>query len=167
MPKQHPPGFVITIVGTEMNNNGRSCEEHHTCGEVLCLDSVVRLRLEKFLQDGREKDALAVYWVTDGVDRCRVGFIPRYALREKHKYDGVLAQITTLYNKCEDKMAKAFSKRNYGACKATIIDSSDNAIMNNPLICYEANKKAVEKRKEIEKENQSNKEEKKAKTSAK
>ena len=31
----HPTGEIVEIVGINSNTNGRSCEEHHTCGCVL------------------------------------------------------------------------------------------------------------------------------------
>ena len=55
----HPSGIVVEIVGTEMSCQGRSCEEHDICGEVLKEDIVVRLR----------KGGSAASWV--GLDvRC-------------------------------------------------------------------------------------------------
>jgi len=60
------------------------------CGDLLEEDSVVRLRKERILvpnflagkgRKKREVTAITVNWVTDSVDRCRVGFLPRaYAL---------------------------------------------------------------------------------------
>ena len=44
----HPSGIVIEIVGTEMSCQGRSCEEHENCNEVLKEDAVVRLRKIQF-----------------------------------------------------------------------------------------------------------------------
>ena len=38
----HPSPIVLYIVGTEANDRGRSCEEHHHCGEVLEEDMVAR-----------------------------------------------------------------------------------------------------------------------------
>ena len=40
----HPSGVVVGIVGTERGDQGRSCEEHLNCGEVMAEDVVVRLR---------------------------------------------------------------------------------------------------------------------------
>ena len=71
--KAHPPGIVVEIVGTLMGDRGRSCEEHSVCGSVLEEDMVVRLRKVQILVDGMEETAIACYWVTDGIDRCRVG----------------------------------------------------------------------------------------------
>ena len=71
----HPPGIVVEIVGTLMGDRGRSCEEHTVCGSVLEEKMVVRLRKVQVLVDGHEETAIAWYWVTDGIDRCRVGFL--------------------------------------------------------------------------------------------
>jgi hypothetical protein len=40
----HPTGVVVEIAGTEMDDRGRSCEEHRNCGEVMGEDVAVRLR---------------------------------------------------------------------------------------------------------------------------
>lgn len=40
----HPCGEVVEVVGVACGDRGRSCEEHHVCGRVLELDSVVRIR---------------------------------------------------------------------------------------------------------------------------
>ena len=38
----HPSGIVVEIVGTEMSCQGRSCEEHEICGEVLKEEVAIR-----------------------------------------------------------------------------------------------------------------------------
>jgi hypothetical protein len=74
---------VLEIVGTAKADRGRRCEEHSCCGKVLEEDVVVRLRREQILVPNRlgkgyrEEMAYTVNWVTDGQDRCRVGFLPR------------------------------------------------------------------------------------------
>ncbi len=73
----HPPGIIVEIVGTEANDQGRSCEEHPiNCGKVLKPDVVVRLRKVQLMDKGREETAIAAIWGTDGMDPCRVGFLP-------------------------------------------------------------------------------------------
>ena len=89
----HPSGIVVEIVGTEMSCQGRSCEEHENCGEVLKEDVVVRLRKIQLMVEGKEETAIAAIWVTDGIDRCRVGFVPRHMVRHAARYDGALAQV--------------------------------------------------------------------------
>ena len=96
----HPSGILVDIVGIESPDRGRSCEEHTVCGAVLELDTVVRFRAEQIDVDGEEQTALAVYWVTDGIDRCRVGFLRRHLLKHKKDYDGKLAQIVEYKGLC-------------------------------------------------------------------
>ncbi len=75
----HPPGIVVEIVGTEAGNRGRTCKEHTiNCGKVLEENVVVRLWKVQVVVNGREETAIAAVWVTDGIDRCRVGFLKRH-----------------------------------------------------------------------------------------
>ena len=45
---------------------------------------------------GAEETAVAAYWVTDGIDRCRVGFLPRHLIRRAQFYDGKLVQVVAM-----------------------------------------------------------------------
>ena len=75
----HPPGIIVEIVGTEASDRGCTCKEHTVnCGKVLEEDVVVRLRKVQVVVDGKEETAIAAVWVTDGIDRCRVGFLKRH-----------------------------------------------------------------------------------------
>ena len=79
----HPTGIVVDIVGTgaPASNNGRSCPpDHNVCGSILGVDiMVVRIRSSVSIQkNGKEELALAVYYVSDSVDLCRVGFVPKH-----------------------------------------------------------------------------------------
>ena len=102
----HPTGVSIEIVGIESNSNGRSCEEHDCCGIVLDNDVVVRFRRVQIQVDGMEETAIAAFWVTDGVDRCRVGFLPRYQLKHWQQYEGRLAQIIDMYRDSDSPAKK-------------------------------------------------------------
>ena len=79
----HPAGVVVDIVGINASSNGRSCAEHKICGSVLKLDSLVRFREVQIIVKGKEEIALVVYWVTDGVDCCHGGFLPRHMVKYK------------------------------------------------------------------------------------
>jgi hypothetical protein len=122
----HPSGIVIEIVGTEMSCQGRSCEEHDICGEVLKEDIVVRLRKIQLMVQGKEETAIAAIWVTDGIDRCRVGFVPRHMVRHAARYDRALAQVTRVFSgdpeTCDTTERRMFFK-NKGYCRATIIST--------------------------------------------
>jgi 5-methylcytosine-specific restriction endonuclease McrA len=120
----HPTGITVEIVGTKSNSQGRSCEHHLVCGSLLNEDSVVRIRKVQVIVDGKEEPALAAYLVSDGVDSCRVGFLPRHLLKHSTKYDGLLAQIIDVYSKeSPSPTSRRKFHRNNGCCVAAIISS--------------------------------------------
>ena len=103
------PTTVLEIVGTAKADRGCLCEEHSCCGkEVLVEDVVVRLRREQILVPNRlgsgyrEETAYTVNWVTDGQDRCRVGFLPRAYVAQGGLFDGVLCQVVSIGNAFDD-----------------------------------------------------------------
>ena len=71
----HPTGETVEIVGTASSTQGRHCHQHDICGAVLKEDVVVRLRKVQVVVDGKEESAIAAYFVSDGIDQCRVGFL--------------------------------------------------------------------------------------------
>ena len=99
-----PSGLVLDIIGIAAGKRGRRCEDNMVCcGDLLEEDSVVRLRMERILvpnflagkgRKKREVTAITVNWVTDGVDHCHVGFLPRAYALEGAIYDGVLCWVT-------------------------------------------------------------------------
>jgi hypothetical protein len=119
----HPPGESVDIVGLEQGNRGRSCEEHDVCGSIVKLDTVIRLRTVQVDIDGREETAIAAVWVTDGVDRCRVGFLPRHCVRHAARYNGKLAQVVDMYKDSDSPTKKRHNRGNCGSCRAILIDA--------------------------------------------
>jgi hypothetical protein len=103
----HPAGNSVELLGIDASDQGRSCEEHEACGEVVHLDVIVRLRRVQVVVNDVEETAIAAYWVTDGIDRCRVGFLPKYTVKHWKQYDGKLAQVVEMYRDSESP-----SKRN-------------------------------------------------------
>ena len=128
----HPTGVTIDIVGIECADRGRSCEEHAICGAVLTLDTVVRIRSVQIEVEGKEEAALAVYWVTDGIDRCRVGFLPRHLIKHKQRYNGKLAQVVEVLALSDKKSDRERSHRNLGIARAAIINATPPPSMEKP-----------------------------------
>ena len=119
----HPTSIIIEIVGLNAADHGRSCKEHTVCGaEALKIDSVVRFRAEQINVNGTEETALAAYWVTDGVDCCKVGFLPRHLIKHKDNYDGKTAQIVEFLDTSTCPSARAKSLRNCGIARAAILE---------------------------------------------
>jgi len=118
----YPSPIVIHIIGTEADDRGRSCKEHHCCGEVLQEDVVVRLRKVQIQAGGGEETAIAAVWVTDGIDRCRVGFLQRHMVPHAARFDGALAQVTRVLSADDgDTAERRLFHKNRGCCYATII----------------------------------------------
>ena len=102
-PPTHPSGVVLDVVGTNRGDCGRSCEVHpDSCGTaVLVDDAVIRIRKEQILVEDfkagkgkmKEETALTANWVSDGIDRCRVGFLPKAYVPHAKLWDGVLCQV--------------------------------------------------------------------------
>jgi hypothetical protein len=120
----HPTGITVEIVGTESTSQGRSCEEHDICGSVLAQDVVVRFRKVQVIVRGKEESAIAAYHVSDGIDRCRVGFLPRHLVKHWKQYEGVLAQVIQVYSKESDSpTSRKKFHHNKGCCVAAVISA--------------------------------------------
>ena len=119
---QHPWGHRIEIFGIESPTNGRSCEEHVICGSVLQDNVVVRLRKVQVLIEEKEETAIAAFWVSDGVDRCRVGYLPKFHVKHWKLLDGALAQIIEVYHQESDSPTKRQKcHRNSGCAVVALI----------------------------------------------
>ena len=117
----HPTGEIVEIVGINSSTNGCSCEEHHTCGCVLEEDTLVRLRKHQVYINGHEQSAVGVYWVSDGVDRCLVGFLHCHQVKHLNKLEGALCQVTEVYSDNSDSPTKRHKhKKNFGCAIVAI-----------------------------------------------
>jgi len=129
VPAIRPMATVLEIVGTAKADRGRRCQEHSCCGkEVLEEDVVVCLRREQILVPNRlgkgyrEETAYTVNWVTDGQDRCRVGFLPRAYVAQEGLFDGVLCQVVSIGNAFDDDHNEwAKVKHGCGYARAQVI----------------------------------------------
>ena len=128
-PAVRPMDMVLDIVGTARSDRGRNCDEHEICGrEVLAEDVVVRLRREQILVPNKlgkgfkEETAYTVNWVTDGQDRCRVGFLPRAYVAQGGIFDGVLCQVIQIGNESDnDKNERAKVRHSCGYATVQVI----------------------------------------------
>ncbi len=79
---------------------------------------------------GKKESALAVYWISDGIDRCRVGLLPRHLVKQWQQYDERIAQVVDLYQGFDSPTKQRKNVRNCDCCEAVLIDNcgeeSDN-----------------------------------------
>ncbi len=52
--------------------------------------------------NGEEESSMGVYWVTDGFDRCLVGFLSRKMVRMRNYFDGKVAQVVEFLKASDD-----------------------------------------------------------------
>ena len=75
--------------------------------------------------NGYEQSGVGVYWVSDGVDRCLVGFLHHHQVKHLNKLEGALCQVTEVYSDNSDSPSKCHKhKKNFG-CAITAILSSN------------------------------------------
>ena len=77
MTSTHPTGFTVEVVGIKANSQGRSCEQHETCGSLVEEDVVFRLRNVQGVVEGKEEKAIAAHIHTAA---RKVLFPDRYSL---------------------------------------------------------------------------------------
>ena len=122
----HPRGDTVEIAGVNSPTNGRSCEEHRICGEVVIEDVVLCLRKVQVQMNQQEQSAIAAFWVSDGIDRCRVGYLPKAYVKNWKQYDGALVQVVEVYSGDSDSLMKHQKfHRNHGLTMAVIISSAE------------------------------------------
>jgi hypothetical protein len=76
--------------------------------------------------EGKEEMVIAAIWVTDGVERCRVGFVCCNMVKHAARYNGALVQGTRILSDnaetCDLAEQHLFHK-NKGFCLAAIIST--------------------------------------------
>ena len=77
-------------------------------------------------EKNKEETAIAAYWATDGIDRCRVGFLPRHCVPHWQDFYGVLVQVVELLSNAESPTQSRRSYRNKGVCVGAIITTGSN-----------------------------------------
>ena len=76
--------------------------------------------------NGYEQSVVGVYWVSDGVDQCLVGFLHRHQVKHLNKLEGALCQVTEVYSDNSDSPTKCHKhKKNFGGAIAAIVSSNE------------------------------------------
>jgi hypothetical protein len=118
---RHPSGIILDVVGTAGTNRGCSCKEHACCSDVLDNDVLIKLWREQILvldavtRGGKMKEetAINVNWVSKGIDRCCIGFLPNAFIVRGSLWDGILCQGVEVFGK-DDPSSRAKWHRNKG-----------------------------------------------------
>ena len=92
---------------------------------MVAASEVMRACLSRFfsiLTEGKTEQAIAAFWITDGIDRCLVGFLPRYCLSHKEEYDGKIAQVVEVLKNSESPTQRRRSHRNRGMAVLALLE---------------------------------------------
>ena len=123
----HPWGQTVEIFGINSPTNGHTCEEHPICGHVLQEDVVVRFRKVQVVIKEKEESAIAAFWVSDGIDRCHVGYLPQHHVKHWKRLEGCLGQIIKVYGEDADSP----TKRQKHHCNSRVAVA---ALISGPLL---------------------------------
>ena len=122
MAPTHSTNVTIEIVGIEANIQGRSCEQHETCGCFVKEDIVLSLRKVQVLVNWEEESVIAANVVSDGFEGCWVGFLKKHLVKHWRTYEGALVQVTEIFSKHSLSPTKKRLHCHYvGCCVAAII----------------------------------------------
>ena len=123
--------ITVEVVGIRTRGNrGRSCDKHRVCGNIVRAGMKLRLRSVRIFN--AQKDAIAVYSVSNGSDQCRVGFLPNHYIKDAILFDGVFVRVQEVYTKDDECIMKTSKHHKMCGCaQATVIsnNSSDKIAM--------------------------------------
>ena len=54
----------------------------------------------------QEQSAIAAFWVSDGIDHYRIGYLPKAYVKNWKQYDGALVQVIEVYSGDSDSPTK-------------------------------------------------------------
>ena len=84
-------------------------------------DVVLRLRKVQIRINQQEQSAIAAFWVSDGIDHCHVGYLPKAYVKNWKQYDGALVHIIEVYSAESDSPMKCQKfHRNHGFAVAVL-----------------------------------------------
>ena len=123
---------TVEVVGITRGNRGHSCDKHQVCRNIVCTGMKLRLQSVRIFND--QKDAIAVYSVSNGSDQCHVGFLPKHYIKDAILYDGVFVCVQEVYTKDDECIMKRSKHHKMCGCaQATIILNNSDKIIASPV----------------------------------
>lgn len=106
------------IVGLRGTGNGRMCEIHYNgCGCNVKVGERIRFRSFVVEMEGNEVFSIGAVKVSDGVESCLIGFLPRYQLNTQGDVIGKYGTITKLYAVSPRAAEREIDHRNVGVAR--------------------------------------------------
>ena len=84
------------------------------------------LRKVQVLINQQEESAVVAFWVSDGIDCCHIGYLPKAYVKNWKQYEGALVQVVEVYSGDSDSSTKSHKfHRNHGLAVGVIISSPE------------------------------------------
>jgi hypothetical protein len=121
-------GSQVEVVGTGEKQRNRTCKLHKgvPCGSQLHVGMFVCFRKNWFAwRNEKDEDVLEVFVVKNGIQGCKVGYLPKHLAAWVDHYDGLCARIVEIYSSncttCDNVAKRQKYHHNIGCCLAVII----------------------------------------------
>jgi hypothetical protein len=123
-------GSQVKVVGTGEKQHNRTCKLHKEvpCGSQLCVPvgRFVCFRKNWFAwRDEKDEDVLEVFVFENGIQGCKVGYLPKHLAARADRYDGLCARIVKIYSgdriTCDNIAKRQKFHHNIGCCLAVIL----------------------------------------------
>lgn len=122
------PSRHLEVYGLQQSTNGRSCDRHSYCGDVVEVGDILAIKSLQVTTTQGDEAALGCYLIEDGIATCLVGFIPRFLLSEPMFNCGVsvFLLVVDLFWKSASPQKRRKSHQNCGVIGCIILKELPN-----------------------------------------
>ncbi len=88
-------------MGTGEKQRNRTCKLHKEvpCGSQLRVGTSVCFCKNQFAwRDEKDEDVLEVFVIKNGIQGCKVGYLPKHLAARADRYDGLFIRIVEIYS---------------------------------------------------------------------
>ncbi len=116
--------------GEKQRNSTGKLHKEVPCGSQLRVGKFVCFRKNRFAwRNGNDEDVLDVFVVKNGIQGCKVGYLPKHLAAWADRYDGLCDCIVEIYSgdraTCDNVAKRQKFHRNIGCCLAVILGIQD------------------------------------------
>ena len=117
----------LEVVGLLSDSNGRSCTLHACCGEHVVVGDTLRLVACVVTVSDKTEEAVKAVKISDGVDGCTVGFIPRVQARlpKVKQHLNKFVQVVELYKDANSPYKRSKSFQNKGMASVAFLEDDN------------------------------------------
>ena len=129
-------GSHVNVLGTGESQRNHTCKYHKDVpyGSQLRVGSFVCFHKTRFAwHDRKDKDVLEVFVVKQGIQRCKVGYLPKHLVARANRSNGLCTRVVKIYSRdpvtCDNVAKRQKFHRNVGCCLEMILGMRDMVAM--------------------------------------